>query len=46
MEEIFAKINYLIREKLWCSIRTLTDDVSESVSKTRLRVCYNRFDSD
>ena len=30
MEELLAKINYLIREKLWCSIRTLCDDVSHS----------------
>ena len=29
MEELLAKINYLIREKLWCSIRTLCDDVSQ-----------------
>ena len=28
MEELLVKINYLIREKLWCSIRTLCDDVS------------------
>ena len=28
MEELLVKINYLIREKLWCSIRTLCDNVS------------------
>lgn len=26
MEELLVKINYLIREKLWCSIRSLCDD--------------------
>ena len=28
MDELLVKINYLIREKLWCSIRTLCDNVS------------------
>lgn len=28
MEELLARINYLIREKLWCSIRSLCDSVS------------------
>ena len=28
MEELLVKINYLIREKLWCSIRSLCDEVS------------------
>jgi hypothetical protein len=27
MEEILSAINYLIREKFWCSIRTLIDKV-------------------
>jgi hypothetical protein len=28
MDEIIATINYLIREKCWCSIRTYIDKVS------------------
>ena len=30
MEQLIAHVNYLIREKLWCSIRELTDSVSRS----------------
>jgi hypothetical protein len=30
MEEIYAAISYLIRERFWCSIRTLIDKVSTS----------------
>ena len=32
MEELLVKINYLIREKLWCSIRSLCDEVSPRIA--------------
>lgn len=31
MEEILVNINYLIREKLWGSIRVLADKVSKHI---------------
>jgi len=31
MEEILVNINYLIREKLWGSIRVLADKVSNQI---------------
>ena len=31
MEEILVNINYLIREKLWGSIRVLADKVSRQI---------------
>ena len=36
MEELLVKINYLIREKLWCSIRTLCDEVSAFILYQKL----------
>ena len=30
MEEILVTVNYYIREKLWCSIRNLVDEVSRA----------------
>ena len=39
MEELLVKINYLIREKLWCSIRSLCDAVSYPAYPTILSIC-------
>ena len=43
MEELLVKINYLIREKLWCSIRSLCDDVSALSLKTNVIAIYRNL---
>lgn len=41
MEQVQATINYFIREKLWCSIRRLTDLVSQKYNfKNKKAIAY------